>query len=70
MPTLLSAMTRFILDLRDGNGYRWQPLTTGCAMQQHVRELHFSAYHLFKSPPQLFPMAFKIRACPTANFMT
>jgi hypothetical protein len=70
MPTLLSAMTRLFWISRDANGYRWQPLTTGCAMQQQVRELHFSACHLFNLPPQLFPMAFKIRACPTANFMT
>jgi hypothetical protein len=42
MPTLLSAMTRLFWISRDANGYRWQPLTTGCAMQQHVRELNFS----------------------------
>jgi hypothetical protein len=32
--------------------------------------LLFPTYHLFKLSPQLFPMAFKIRACPTLNFMT
>src|ERR1700746_2846942 len=36
-------MTRSIWISRDANGYRWQLLMTGCAMQHHAPELNFSA---------------------------
>jgi len=69
MPTLLSAMTRSILDLARRERL---PLATlddrlrNAAAREGVALLRLP----FKLPPQLFPMAFKIRACPTANFMT
>jgi hypothetical protein len=70
MPTLLSAMTRSILDL--ARRERLPLATLDDRLRNAAAREGVALFRLpfIKLPPQLFSMAFKIRACPTANFMT